>query len=93
MKNYVEGKDYVFLQKGAHAHFDYVIQIRFEPQNDEEPFYTWELGVINLDIVKNQKSVGNLVEDFLSNYPNKPSENYRTSLMKYTQLMIDEDKE
>lgn len=93
MKNYIEGKDYVFLQNGAHAHFDYVIQIRFEQQNDAEPFYTWELGVINLDIVKNPRLVSHLVADFLSNYPNKPSDNYRASLIKYTQLMIDENKE
>lgn len=37
---FIEGKDYQFIRENDKTHYDYIIQIRFEPNNDEDPFYT-----------------------------------------------------
>lgn len=81
---FIEGKDYQFIRENDKTHYDYIIQIRFEPNNDEDPFYTWEIGVINPVITKAKTNVNKVVFDYLSKVPYKPYDNYRIALMDYS---------
>lgn len=82
--NFVEGKDYRLIDVYDKNRYDYIIQIRFEPDNDTDPFCTWEIGVMNPIIVQNKKYINQVVSDYLSNALHKPYDSYRIAFIDYS---------